>query len=151
MRRWIVIVALLAAGSGCPSQPAAGPPPTAPTTQALGSQLQDFEAENQRLKAEINILQQDKDYLLRREEKLSAETRYVKFLNDQQARQLAALADAPGDRDYYHKLAEKLAAEREQLLGQIQELRRQLGMTPLPATASTPASAPATASAPADI
>lgn len=131
MRFRILLVTLATLAAGCGDPPPSSYAPLLPNlaSQPTTAPSEELQAENLRLRAEIRVLEQERDDLLKREERLAAELRNLKFLSEQQAKQLEAVADAPKQRDYYRRQAEKLTAEKEELLKQAQELRRQLPQT----------------------
>jgi hypothetical protein len=137
----IVAIALLLAGcAAAPSNtlltPAASPP--------SASQHGDSDAEVTRLKTQVTVLEEEKVYLLKREEKLSAETHYLKFTTEQQAKQIEALAETAKERDFYRRQVEKLTAQRDGLLRQIQELQGVKPTTKDRGPATRPSSTPST-------
>ena len=123
----ILMAACLAIGCGDPPPPSPVVPlPVALTSQPAAAQVQEPAVETVRLRAEIAVLEQDVDHLRKREELLAAETRRMKFLSEQQARQLEAVAEAIKQRDAHKRQIEDLTAEKEALLKLVQDLRRQL-------------------------
>jgi len=108
-------VALLLALSlaGCPGNP--GEPTGPATPDPAGAR----DRQIQRLRAELDMANARLEELRLRNERLSRKLSELKFLNSQLHKQLAAVGDAPRQRDQY-----KAEALRQRLL--IEKLRSQL-------------------------
>jgi len=115
-------IALLTAG-GCDSWRAwkgsAAPlaPPDKPVEKSAAS-----DDENTTLKSRNMILEARLAELQGREERLAAEVNRLRFLVRQQENEIAALADAPKQRDVYKKRCESLSREVARLSRRIEEL-----------------------------
>lgn len=101
----------------------------------------------QQLQAEIDTLRARVDELGKRNDRLTEKLNQAEFINDQLAKQLKVVANAPRMRDYYKDLAAERQLEVERLTRRIRTLEKLLGI-PSTAPATRPATQPAGGGAP---
>ena len=90
------------------------------------------------LQAQVKLLELEKAELLQREENLSERLRQVSLANEQFAKELKDLSQAAKDRDYYKARVQRLTADNDKLIKQMEELKRKVepGSSTQPATSA---------------
>ena len=136
----LAMLAVAAGATGC-GWPPADEPPTPPPADVEKQQ----EAKLEQLHAQIRALSARNEDLSSRSLLLAKEVTRLQFLNDQLNKQLAAVGDAPHQRDLYKQRVQQLQAEAEALRKRVEELET---LVKPPATRPVPASKPAPATRP---
>jgi predicted RNase H-like nuclease (RuvC/YqgF family) len=133
MNRWTILAALIALG-GCDLGPGRTDTPQRPSLSRLATS-------NERV-SRLNMEIRERDLRIKEleehAERLAEKLRQAEFLNEQLRKQLAAVGDAPSERDRYKELSAQQSLEIRRLERAIEELRRQLGATDAPATQPAP-------------